>query len=176
MRSSRASRFEMSRWGRLGSRRDTVAITLLPFAPVGPQAPGRSQVTVQSTGRWTVPISGDGMLPESVKTLVEPRAVDKGKEVRAAQANTFSASTGEKVAAGRMRCRNSNRRAAKAQRRCDQTAASGHPEFVCLVRCSRGIVAYDPRAQRRRTSILRSSAKAEDGRDASIATAMARCR
>ena len=39
--SSRASRLGMSRWGRCGSPRDTVAITFLPFAPVRPQASGK---------------------------------------------------------------------------------------------------------------------------------------
>ena len=56
--------FGMSRWGRRRSLRDTAAF--LPFEPVRPQPRARSQVNVQSTGRWAGPISADGMLPESV--------------------------------------------------------------------------------------------------------------
>src|SRR6266568_6756988 len=42
----------------------------------------RSQVNVQSTGRWAGPISADGMLPESAETLRQLCGLGKGKKAQ----------------------------------------------------------------------------------------------
>src|SRR6266545_6074649 len=74
--SSRASRLGMSRWGRCGSRRDTVPFFRLRRFVRKPRA--RSQVNVQSTGRWAGPVSASEMLPESAETLRQPCTLGEG--------------------------------------------------------------------------------------------------